>query len=171
LLSPEEGYILPWSRRKWNKYSTQISIILGLVASVPINLATSWFQQFFSNGFLLICSVVIILAILYFIRKLSIPLLTTAFWIMVASVCLNLFSIWMQDHVLHNTFPPSTVLLILLSAIGALTLSALIDPKVLTRFENRMKARYRRRAKQEGMSLASRVSTSKVKKRLPRMKK
>jgi hypothetical protein len=162
---------LPWSRRKWNKYSTQVSIILGLVASVPINLATSWFQQFFSNGFLLVVSMILILAIFYFIRKLNIPLLTTAFWIMVASVCLNLFSTWMQDHVLHNSFPPSTVLLILLSTIGALTLSALMDPKVLTRFENRMKARYRRNAKSNSISLASRGSTTKVKKRLPRMRR
>lgn len=165
---------MPWSRRKWNKYSTQVSIILGLVASVPINLATSWFQQFFSNVFLLFFSVILILAIFYFIRKLSIPLLTNAFWIMVASVCLNLFSLWMQDHVLHNSFPPSTVLMILLSAIGALTLSALIDPKVLTRFENRTKARYRRSAKQNSISLASQGRTTSRttirKKKLPPMK-
>ena len=162
---------MPWSRRKWNKYSTQVSIILGLVASVPINLATSWFQQFFSNVFLLFFSAILILAIFYFIRKLSIPLLTTAFWIMVASVCLNLFSIWLQGHVLPKTFPPSTVLIILLSSIGALTLSALLDPKVLTRFENRRKAKYRRAAKSSNISLASRGSTTKVKKRLPPMKR
>lgn len=161
---------MPWSRRKWNKYSTQVSIILGLVASVPINLATTWFQQFFSNIFLFSFSVILLVAILYFIRKLSIPLLTTAFWIMVASVCLNLFSIWLQDHVLPKTFPPSTVLIILLSSIGALTLSALLDPKVLTRFESRMKRRYKREAKSNSISLASRGSTTKVKKKLPRMK-
>jgi energy-coupling factor transporter transmembrane protein EcfT len=162
---------LPWSRRKWNKYSMQVSILLGLVASVPINLATSWFQQFFSNGFVLVCIIVIILAIFYFIRKLSIPLLTTAFWTMVAGVCLNILAQWLQTHVLHDTFPPSTVLLILFSAIGALTLSALIDPKVLTKFEYKMKARYKRRAKQESINLASRGKTTKVQKRPPRMKR
>ena len=166
---------MPWSRRKWNKYSTKVSIFLGLVASIPINLATSWFQQnFLSDIFSLFFAVILIGAIFYLIRKLNISLLTNAFWIMVASVSLNLCSLWIQDHLLHDSFTPSNVTLILLSTIIVLSLSALIDPKVLTRFENRMKGRYRRRAKQNSISLASRGRTTSRttirKKKLPPMK-
>lgn len=167
---------MPWSRRKWNKYSTQVSIFLGLVASIPINLATSWFQlKILSNIFLLFVAVILIGAIFYLIRKLNIPLLTNAFWIMVASVFLNLFSLWIQDHVLQNLFTPSSVTVILSSSIAVLTLSALIDPKVLMRFENRLKRKYKRRAKDTSISLASRgrktKSTTIRKKRLPPMKR
>lgn len=162
---------MPWSRRKWNKYSTKVSIFLGLVASIPINLATSWFQlNILTNKFYLFFAAIILVAIFYLIRKLNIPLLTNAFWIMAASVLLNLLSLWIQDHLLHDSFTPSNVTLILFSTIIVLSLSALIDPKVLTRFENRMKAKYRRRARNTSISMASQAKTTKVKKRLPRMK-
>jgi hypothetical protein len=166
---------LPWSRRKWNKYSTKVSIFLGLVASIPINLATSWFQlNFLSNIFSLFFAVILIGAIFYLIKKLNIPLLTNAFWIMTASVFLNLFATWIQENVLHNSFTPSNVTLILVSTIVVLALSALLDPKVLTRFENRMKGRYKRSAKNNSISLAARGKTTgrttTRKKKLPPMK-
>ena len=163
---------MPWSRRKWNEYSTKVSIFLGLVASIPINLATTWFQlNILSNIIYLIFSVILVAAIFYLIKKLSIPLLTNAFWTMVASVFLNLFSIWLQDHVV---FTPFNVTLILSSTIVVLMLSALIDPKVLTKFEHRMKGMYKRNAKENRISLASRgrktERTTMRKKRLPPMK-
>src|SRR2546422_7759703 len=96
---------MPWSRKKWRKLSTQVSIILGLVASIPINLVTSWFQQdILSNILYSFIVMVLAVAISYSVIKMRAPLLTNAFWVLVASVSLNIFSSWIQDKVLHNSF-------------------------------------------------------------------
>src|SRR6266566_5201139 len=121
-------------RRKktsWEKRATYASIVLAFIASVPMNLLTSWLHDdVFINVFYLFLVLFLLVAIIYIYqgkKKRSHDILNKVFWFLVATVALNLFSIWIQEKLLKNTYSVSSITLFLLVAIIALAASALFE--------------------------------------------
>jgi hypothetical protein len=125
---------MPRSRRKktsWGKRATQTSIVLVFIASVPMNLLTSWLHDdVLINIFYLFLVLFLLVAIIYIYqskKKRPHDLLNKVFWFLVATVALNLFSIWIQEKVLQNKYSVSSITLFLLVAIITLAASALFE--------------------------------------------
>lgn len=125
---------MPRSRRKktsWGKRATQTSIVLAFIASVPMNLITSWLHDdVFINVLYLFLILFLLVAIIYIYqskKRRPHDILNKVFWFLVATVALNLFSIWIQEKVLKNTYSVSSITLFLLVAVIALAASALFE--------------------------------------------
>src|SRR5271157_1383563 len=125
---------MPRSRRKktsWGKRASQTSIVLAFIASVPMNLLTSWLHDdVFVNVFYLFLVLFLLVAIIYIYqsnKKGSHDILNKVFWFLVATVALNLFSLWIQDKLLQNKYSVPSITLFLLVAIIALAASALFE--------------------------------------------
>ena len=125
---------MPRSRRKktsWGKRATQTSIVLAFIASVPMNLLTSWLHDdVFISVFYLFLVIFLLIAIIYIYqskKRRSHDLLNKVFWFLVATVALNLFSIWIQERVLQNEYSVPSITLFLLVAIILLAASALFE--------------------------------------------
>jgi hypothetical protein len=57
---------MPWSSRKSRKLATNTSLMLGFIASFPINLVSSWFQLYIlSNGWYAAIAIILFLAASY----------------------------------------------------------------------------------------------------------
>jgi len=125
---------MPRSRGKktsWSKVSTKTSIVLAFIASVPMNLITSWLHDdVFINIFYLFLVLFLLIAIIYIYqtkKKHKHDILNKVFWFLVATVSLNLFSLWIQEKILRNTYTVSSITLFLLVAVIFLAISALLE--------------------------------------------
>ncbi len=160
---------MPRSRRS-RKLATWTSIALGFVAGIFINLLTSWLQKdILSNILLLIGVGIALVAIGYLVIKTRAPLLISAFVVLVVSVFFNLFSSWVQEKVLHDTFTTLNVTLIFFITIIVLGLSAFIGSHPISKLENRLMRRNRRNARirlaQEGIVTTRRKRQTRRKKK------
>ena len=164
---------MPWSSRNSRKLATQVSFALGFIASIPINLMTSWFQQdIISNKFLSISVIIILAAICCLVIKMRAPhYLTVASMSFVAGIFINLLSRWVQEDILHNSFTISNVALILLITAFILVSSALLGSHPISSFKTRLRRKYRRRAKQSSFRLASKGRVNAGKRLLPGKRK
>ena len=112
-------------RKFLDELPTGFSIVLGLAASIPINLASTWFQQYIlSNTLFSIVAIILVLGFIFWMIELRSRTLTIAFITLIASVIANLLSSWIQDKGLHNSFSLSNVVIILCLAFLALVISA-----------------------------------------------
>jgi hypothetical protein len=165
---------MPRRKKGWSKVSAWTVIVLGLVASITINLVTAWLQKdVISNALYLFLVFFLLAAIMYSARKMRTPpLLNNVFWFLVASVSFNLFSTWIQMSLLHDTYTVSSVTLFLSLTIIALSLSALIESHYFRRRTQgiRMKRIWNARS-MTPVVLQQKERKSTVKKRLPRQKR
>ena len=140
---------MPWSSRKSRKLATQVSFALGFIASIPINLATSWFQQdIISNKFLSISVIIILAAICYLVIKMRAPrYLIVASMSFVAGIYVNLFSWWLQEDILHNSFTISNVFLILFITVLILVSGAFIGSHPISSLKSWLRRNYRKNAR------------------------
>jgi hypothetical protein len=124
-------------KTSWGKRATQTSIVLAFIASVPMNLLTSWLHDdVFVNVFYSGLIIFLLVAIVYIYqsnKKGSHDILNKVFLFLVVTVGLNLFSIWIQERVLQNKYSVSSITLFLLVAIILLALSAMFESHVYRR--------------------------------------
>ena len=125
---------MPRRRRKktsWGKVATRTSIVLAFIASVPMNLLTSWLHDdVLVNVFYLFLVIFLLVAIVYIYqskKKREHKILNKVFWLLVATVALNLFALWIQNSVLDNRYSVPSITLFLLIAIILLAASALFE--------------------------------------------
>jgi hypothetical protein len=145
---PKEVYIMPWTRRKSRKLATQVGMVLGYIASIPINITSNWLQIYIlPNPLYFVTAIILSIAALYWVRKKQASFLASASITFAVSIFLNLLSSWVQEKVLHNTFTFGGVLLIISIPIFILVLSNFIASHPVSRFENRMWRRHRRLAR------------------------
>ncbi len=139
---------MPWSRKKSRKLATQVAMILGYAASIPINIASNWLQIYIlPNPFYFVSAIILSIAALYYVIKKQPSFLTSASITFAVSVFLNLLSSWVQESLLHNTFTFGGVLLIISIPIFILVLSNFIASHPISRFENNRRRLYKRQAK------------------------
>lgn len=165
---------MPRRKKTWSKRATTTGIVLGLVASIPMNLLTLWLQKYVLVNIIYFGLVIFLVgALIYFARNKHVPeLLTTVFWLLVATVSLNLFSTWVQDNILHDSFTFKSVTAILSLCVIVLAASAIFQSHYYRRFAQSVNARRRWNAK--SMSYASRgrkTTVKKVTKRIPPTKR
>ena len=125
---------MPRSKKKspWGKRATFTGVVLGLVASVPMNLLSGWLQEI--NIFYLVLVFLLIAAIIYSGWKMRTPdFLNNIFWLLLATVSLNLLSTWIQFSLLHNTYSFPTVTLFLAASVIILALGALFQSHLYSR--------------------------------------
>ncbi len=126
-------------RTSWGKVATKTSIVLAFIASVPLNLITSWLHDdVFIHAFYLFLVLFLLIAIIYIYqtkKKRTHEVLDKVFWFLVVTVSLNLFSIWIQENILHNTYTVSSITLFLSFAVIALAISALLESHFYRRFK------------------------------------
>src|SRR5258708_10054138 len=110
---------------------------------------TSWFQQdIISNKFLSISVIIILAAICCVVIKMRAPhYLTVASMSFVAGIFINLFSWWVQEDILHNSFTISNVALILLITTFILVSSALIGSHPISSLKSWLRRNYRKNAR------------------------
>jgi hypothetical protein len=118
-------------KTSWGKVATTTSIVLAFIASVPMNLLTSWLHDdVFVNVFYLFLVIFLLAAIVNIYRskkKRSHDILDKVFLFLVVTVALNLVSIWIQNSVLQNKYSFPSITLFLSVAIIALAASALFE--------------------------------------------
>lgn len=123
---------MPWSSRKSRKLATTTSLMLGLIASIPINLASTWFQvSILSNGWYTALAVLLLLATTYWFINRRTTLSTIVFVTLAYSVLFNLVASWFLVTVLHNSFTVVSILVIVLLTVILPLLSVFIysEPK------------------------------------------
>ena len=125
---------MPRRRRKqisWGKVATITSLVLVFIASVPMNLLTSWLHDdVFINAFYTFLVIFLLVALVYLYqskKKKEHKILKKVFWFLIATVALNLFSIWIQYSLLDNKFSVPIITIVLLSAMMILAASALFE--------------------------------------------
>src|SRR5436305_8906636 len=113
---------MPRRRRKqisWGKVATITSLVLVFIASVPMNLLTSWLHDdVFINAFYTFLVIFLLVALVYLYqskKKKEHKILKKVFWFLIATVALNLFSIWIQYSLLDNKFSVPIITIVLLS--------------------------------------------------------
>jgi predicted PurR-regulated permease PerM len=112
-------------RKFLDELPTGFSIVLGLAASIPINLASTWFQQYIlSNTLFSVVAIILVLGFLYWIIELRSRTLIIATITLIVSVIANLLSSWIQDKRFHNSFSLENVVIILCLAFLGLMISA-----------------------------------------------
>lgn len=158
---------------RWSKIATQASLTFGFIASIPINLASSWFQQdIISNKFLSISVIIMLAALFYLVLRMRAPrYLAIATATFVAGIFLNLLSWWVQEYPLHNSFTISNVLVILSVAGICSIMNALLASHPIRSYTRRRTYRLRRKAKKSSVSLATKGKFSTRKKPPARKKK
>ena len=164
---------MPWSRRRSRKLATQVGMVLGYAASVPINLASNWFQiDILPNPLYFVFALLLSFAALYWVVKKQASLLTSASITFVVSVFLNLLSSWVQVSLLDNRFTFAGVLLIMAITMIILIFSNFIASHPVSRFENKLRRKYRRQAKARvGLALEEKVSVRKQPKKTIKRKR
>jgi sensor histidine kinase YesM len=110
--------------RKADRSGGSFSTLLGLVISIPINLASTYFQWYIASN--MFATIIITFGILYLfyylIKKQDRPTFTILLSF-VASISVNLLSSWILQNMLHNSFPPSIVIAIFVSPIIGFAIS------------------------------------------------
>lgn len=161
---------MPWSRRKSRKLANRTSIALGFGAGISINLLTSWFQQdILSDLLLLFCIVIILVGIGLWVFRTRAALLIGCYVVLVVSVFFNLFSSWIQDRILRNSFTTESVTVILSITIILLVLSALIGSHPISRLERKLK-RSQKRNTRARFAQEGRTPTRRPRKRIKKIK-
>ena len=164
---------MPKSRTSWYKVANYANVLLGFIASIPINLITSWLQQdIISNKFLTIFVIILLAAICYLVVRIHAPkFLIDALMGFVAGIYAGLFSVWLQGDVLHNSFTSVNVPLMVLVTLIILVLGSFIASRPIKTYVRRKRDKRRREAKKGSISLASRGKVNTTKKpRTPRKK-
>ena len=119
-------------------------VVLGLIASIPMNLLSVWLQEkVVINLVYLALALLLIAAIIYSGRKLHTPdFLNTIFRLLLATVTLNLLSVWIQYRLLRDTYSFPTITLLLAASVIILAISALLQAHSLRRFGQSMRMKY-----------------------------
>jgi membrane-bound ClpP family serine protease len=159
---------MPWSSRRLSRLATNTSLMLGFIASLPINLASSWFQQdVISNPFLATFLIIMLVAIFYLVLKMRAPrFIANATATFIAGIFLNLLSWVVQVYILHNSFTILNVLVILLVGVICSVLTAFIAAHPIRNFENKLKRK--RRVTQSRVRLASKGKANNRKQSYPK---
>lgn len=161
---------MPWSSRKWHQISNSTSLMLGLIASFPINLATFWFQFYIlSNGWYTALAIILIVAASYWFINRRTSLATIVFVTLAYGIILNLLASWFFEHVLNNTFTGLGIILILLFSILIPLLTNFIASRPISTYMKRQRSKLRRRAQKASLASTGKVHTRK--KRSTRKKK
>lgn len=163
-------------KNSWSKRSTLTSVVLGLVASIPMNLLSAWLQEkVVINLLYLAVAILLVGVIIYSGKKLRTPdFLNNIFWLLLATVSVNLISIWIQYSLLHDTYSFPSVTLFLAASVIILVIGALFQSHYYRRFKQRVimkrkwSARNVRLAKERSENPELYVE---VKKRMPRKKR
>ena len=129
---------MPKRKTKLPKNAITVSIVLGLAASIPINIATNWLQEdILSQPFYVILLVAVSAVVTYFVLKLNYQYLTFAFGFMVIYIFLNLLSTGIQRSILNDSFTPMNVTVIILLIIVILALSGLFGSNFYRNWKRR----------------------------------
>lgn len=112
---PTGGHKMPRSRTSWYGVSNKVNgVLTGFVATIPVNLLSSWFQQdIIPNKFLTLSVIILLAALCYLLVKVHAPrFLIAASFGFVAGMYVNIFSWLIQFDVLNNSFTAVNVVLI-----------------------------------------------------------
>jgi len=139
---------MPWTSRRSRKLATNTSLMLGFTASLPINLASSWFQLYIlSNAWYSALAIILLLAASYWFINRRTSLSTIVFVTLAYSVLFNLFASWFLANVLHSSFTVLSIIVILLLTVILLFLSNFIASHPISSFVKKRKYTLRRNAK------------------------
>ena len=162
------------TRSRWYGVSNKINALLtGFVASIPINLLSSWFQtDIIPNKFLTISVIILLAAICYLVVKIHAPrFLIAASFGFVAGMYVNLFSWWIQEDILHNSFTLANVVLIVFITVIIFVSGTFIGSHPIRRNVNRTRRKRRREAGNNEIRLATKGKVNSRKKPPTRKKK
>ena len=145
-----------WSSRRSRKIATNTSLMLGFIASFPINLASSWFQLYIlSNGWYAAIAIILFLAASYWCINRRTSLSTIVFVTIAYSVLFNLFASWFLVNMLHSSFSGLSIIVILLLTVILVFLTIFIGSHPISNYMRRKRDQRRREAKKSSFSLAS----------------
>src|SRR5216683_3376634 len=143
----------PWSSGRSRKLATNTSLMLGFTASLPINLASSWFQLYIlSNGWYAAIAIILLVAASYWFINRRTSLSTIVFVTLAYSVLFNLFASWFLVNVLHSSFSVLSIIVILLLTVILVLLSNFIGSHPISRYVKKKKDKLRREAKKSSFS-------------------
>lgn len=146
----------PWSSRRSRKLATNTSLMLGFIASLPINLASSWFQLYIlSNLWYTAIAIILLVAASYWFINRRTSLSTIVFVTLAYSVLFNLFASWFLVNMLHSSFSGLSIIVILLLTVILVFLTIFIGSHPISNYMRRKRDQRRREAKKSSFSLAS----------------
>ena len=155
---------MPRSRTSWYGVSKKVNAVLtGFVATVPINLLSSWFQQdIIPNKFLTVSLIILLAALGYLVVKVHAPpFIIAASFGFVAGMYLNLLSWVIQFDVLYNSFTAVNVVLIVFITALVLVSGAFIGWHSIRKFKTWLRNINKPRSKSSKFSLASKGKPTK----------